>query len=143
MVAVNIPGNLLGGWLLQRGFRRGRIIVGASVTMGLAGLVIFSSGFPFSLQYLSCLLFSGVGGLIPAAVFGGSPVLAPHPKLLATTNGLILQGSNLGQVLGPPLLAWTVSATGTWQSAPWILTAAAACGIVLSVFLGIWERKLG
>jgi MFS family permease len=81
--------------------------------------------------------------MIPAAVFGGAPVFAPSRKLVATTNGLIVQGSQLGQVIGPPLLAWTVSASGTWQAAPWILTVAAACGIILAVLLGALERKVG
>jgi MFS transporter, DHA1 family, inner membrane transport protein len=143
MVAVNIPGNFAGGWLLQRGLGRWRIIAFSSLIMAAGGLVIFNPQFSFKFQYLSCLIFSGVGGMIPAAVFGAAPVFAPSRKLVATTNGLVVQGSQLGQVIGPPLLAWTVSATGTWQAASWILTAAASCGIILSVLLGALERKLG
>ena len=141
MVAVNIPGNVLGGWLLQRGWRRWRIITFSSLIMAAGSLVIFNSGFSFALQYLSCLVFSGVGGMIPAAVFGGAPVFAPSPKLVATTNGLIVQGSQLGQVIGPPLLAWTVSATGTWQAAPWLLVTSAFLGTALSLVLAVLEKK--
>jgi len=109
--------------------------------MAAGSLVIFNSGFPFALQYLSCLIFSGVGGMIPAAVFGGVPVFAPSRKLVATTNGLIIQGSQLGQVIGPPLLAWTVSATGTWQMAPWLLIPAALLGATLALVLAVLEKK--
>ena len=141
MVAVNIPGNFMGGWLLQRGWRRWRIIAFSSLIMAAGSLVIFNPGFPFALQYLSCLIFSGVGGMIPAAVFGGAPVFAPNRKLVATTNGLIVQGSQFGQVVGPPLLAWTVSATGTWQAAPWLLVTSALLGTALSLVLAVLEKK--
>jgi len=141
MVAVNIPGNVMGGWLLQRGWRRWRIIAFSSLIMAAGSLVIFNPGFPFALQYLACLIFSGVGGMIPAAVFGGAPVFAPSLKLVATTNGLIVQGSQLGQVIGPPLLAWMVSATGTWQTAPWLLIPAALLGAPLALVLAVLEKK--
>jgi len=140
-VAVNIPGNFMGGWLLQRGWRRWRIIAFSSLIMAAGSLVIFNPGFPFALQYLACLIFSGVGGMIPAAVFGGAPVFAPSLKLVATTNGLIVQGSQLGQVIGPPLLAWMVSATGTWQTAPWLLIPAALLGAPLALVLAVLEKK--
>jgi MFS family permease len=141
MVAVNIPGNFMGGWLLQRGWRRWRIIAFSSLTMAAGSLVIFNPGFPFAIQYLSCLIFSGVGGMIPAAVFGGVPVFAPSRKLVATTNGLIIQGSQFGQVIGPPLLAWTVSATGAWRAAPWLLIPSALLGAALSLVLAVLEKK--
>lgn len=141
MVAVNIPGNFIGGWLLQRGLRRGRIIAFASLVMAGSSTLVFISGFPFGLQYLACLIFSGVGGMLPAAVFGGGPVFAPSPKLVATTNGLIVQGSQFGQVLGPPLLAWAVSASGTWQTAPWLLIPAALLGAALALVLAVLEKK--
>ena len=140
-VAVDIPGNFMGGWLLQRGWRRWRIIAFSSLIMAAGSLVIFNPGFPFALQYLACLIFSGVGGMIPAAVFGGAPVFAPSLKLVATTNGLIVQGSQLGQVIGPPLLAWMVSATGTWQTAPWLLIPAALLGAPLALVLAVLEKK--
>ncbi|RPH87416.1 MAG: MFS transporter [Desulfobacteraceae bacterium] len=141
IVAVNIPGNFMGGWFLQRGLPRWRLIAFSSLIMAAASTVIFISGFPFGLQYLACLIFSGVGGLLPAAVFGGAPVFAPSLKLVATTNGLIVQGSQLGQVMGPPLLAWMVSATGTWQTAPWLLIPAALLGVALSLVLAFLEKK--
>jgi MFS family permease len=141
MVAVNIPGNFFVGWLLQRGVRRGRIIAFFSLVIGAASLLIFPRAFPFGLQYLACLIFSALGGMLPAAVFGGAPVFAPSPKLVATTNGLIVQGSQLGQVIGPPLLAGMVSAAGTWGIAPWLLIPVALLGAFLALVLGRLEKK--
>jgi hypothetical protein len=47
----------------------------------------------------------------------------------------------LGQVIGPPLLAWMVSATGTWQTAPWLLIPAALLGASLALVLAVLEKK--
>ncbi|MBN2032139.1 MAG: MFS transporter [Deltaproteobacteria bacterium] len=146
MVAVNVPGNLAGGWLLQRGLRRSRLIISAIVIMGLCCVIIYSPSLPFFYRYLACLAFSGCGGVLPASVMSGVPLHAPDPRLVATTNGLIIQGSNLGQVIGPPALALIVSSTG-WEGAPWFLVSVALAGIFLASSLARLEirheRKCG
>jgi predicted MFS family arabinose efflux permease len=142
VVAANVPGNLSGGWLLHRGFLRWRLVASAMTVMGICGVFIYSATLPFLVRYTACLVFSGVGGLVPASILGGAPIYAPTPKLVATTNGLIMQGSQLGQTVGPPVLALIVSATGTWESAPWLLCSAAALGICLSFGLGALGKKM-
>ncbi len=134
MVAVNVPGNLSGGWLLQKGVRRSRLIIWVIVIMGGCSVIIYSPSVPFMVRYLACLAFSGCGGALPASLTSGVPVHAPEPRLVGTTNGLITQGSNLGQVIGPPILALIVSATG-WEGAPWFLGSVAGIGILLAFCL--------
>lgn len=141
MVAMNVPGNLAGGWLLHRSFRRWKLIAFASIIMGSCSLAIYSPSLPFVARYMACLLFSGVGGLLPASVLGGAPVYAPTPHQVATTNGLIMQGGQFGQVIGPPALALMVSMGGGWKSAPWLLGGSAAVGVVLSLVLAALEAS--
>jgi len=140
MVAMNIPGNLLGGWLLHRGFRRWRLMAVASLIIGLCSLVIYSPHLPFVICFMACLLFSFIGGVVPASLMSGAPVYAPSPDLVASTNGLLIQGSQLGQVVGPPALGLIVSTAGGWEAAPWLLGGAAAMGIMLSVLLAKMEK---
>jgi MFS family permease len=140
IVSINVPGNLVGGWLLYKGYRRVRLIIVASVVMGLCSVAIYSAAITFSVRYLACLLFSGVGGIMPAALLSAVPVHAPRAELVATTNGLLIQGSQLGQVVGPPALALIVSRLGGWQAAPILLVSTAALGIVLSLGLAALER---
>ncbi len=135
MVAMNMPGNLAGGWLLQRGARRWQLVALASLIMGLCSLAIYSPIWPFMIRYGACLLFSGIGGLIPSAVLSGAPVHAPSPNLVASTNGLMIQGAQLGQLVGPPVLGLLVLNTGGWQVAPWFLGFSAALGIMFALFL--------
>jgi hypothetical protein len=42
---------------------------------------------------------------------------AANPQQIGTLQGLYLQGSNLGQFAGIPLIAGVVAASGQWQSA--------------------------
>jgi MFS family permease len=49
-------------------------------------------------------------------------------------DGLLMQGGQLGQVIGPPVLALMVSMGGGWKSAPWLLGGAAAVGVALSLW---------
>jgi DHA1 family inner membrane transport protein len=141
MVAMNVPGNLTGGWLLQRGLRRSQLIVSAIVIMGLCSLGIYAPSLPFFVRYLACLAFSGCGGVLPASIMSGVPVHAPEPRLVGTTNGLIMQGSNLGQVIGPPALALIVSATGGWEGGTWFLGSVALVGVFLASCLARLERR--
>jgi MFS family permease len=142
MVAVNVPGNLAGGWFLQRGFRRPQLIISGIVIMGFCSLTIYSASLPFIIRYLSCLIFSACGGVLPASITSAVPIVAPRPGLVATTSGLIQQGSSLGQVVGPPALALIVSTLGGWQAAPWFLGSVAAVGTFLSFFVARLERRL-
>ncbi len=136
VVFVNIFGNLIAGRLLTQGFRRWKLIAAASLVMGSSAIAIYASGSHFVVNYAGCLIFSLVGGLIPATIIGAVPVYAPTKNLIATTTGLVIQGGQSGQVLGPPVLAWLVSTTGTWTAGAWFLGSVALVGVLLSIFLG-------
>ncbi|MGH3318775.1 MAG: CynX/NimT family MFS transporter, partial [Streptosporangiaceae bacterium] len=100
VVAANVVGNLGAGLLLHRGAPRWLLICLASTVMGLAAIGVYSIGAPFIITYVLALAFSAFGGLLPTSVLGGAPVLAPHPRLVPATNGVLVQGSNCGLVIG-------------------------------------------
>ncbi len=135
MVAVNIIGNLAGGRLLKRGIRRFKLIAGASFVQGLCALAIYWDTPSFGINYAGCIIFSIVGGLIPASILGGVPLYAPSKRLVGTTNGLVIQGGQTGQVIGPPILAFLVSRTGSWSCGSWFLGSAALLGILAALLL--------
>jgi fucose permease len=143
VVAVNAPGNLLGGWLLQKGIKRWHLVAVANLISGLCCLGIYKTGMPLPPMVLLCLVFSGVGGMFPAAALHGAAVTAPTPELVATSQGLLLQGAQLGLLTGPPIVATVVLRTGHWQSASWVLMAAALLVVALSFVLRAVERREG
>jgi hypothetical protein len=69
-------------------------------------------------------------------------VFSPSPDQLGTTNGLLMQGSNLGQFVGPPALAAVVTASGSWNSVAWLMCGAATAAVVLAGFVRVIENRL-
>jgi MFS transporter, DHA1 family, inner membrane transport protein len=135
LVAANAIGNVAGGLLLQRGAVRWKLLVIAQTTMGLCGIGIFSEGLPLELRFLFCLLFFGVGGILPASALGSATRLAPAPHLVPTTNGVIVQGAALGQFVAPPLAAAVATAVGGWSWSPAVLAGGAIIGIALALIV--------
>jgi MFS family permease len=143
-VAANIVGNVAAGLLLHRGVPRWALIALAGAGMGLSALGIFSGALPFAVVYGLCVLFAAVGGLLPASVLGAAADHAPAPHLVAPTSGLLVQGSNLGQVIGPPAIGAVASLTGGWAASPLVLTSGAAVAVGLALVLrGIEGRRAG
>ncbi|MDP6803867.1 MAG: MFS transporter [Rhodospirillales bacterium] len=68
VVAVNVPGNIVAGWLMRRGARHWLLIAIGAAAMGTSALGIFSPALSDGLRYGLCLTFSGLGGFLPAAV---------------------------------------------------------------------------
>lgn len=141
--AANIAGNVGSGRLLQRGVPAPRLLVAGFATMALAALAAFAggagSGLPGWLRYAAVLVFSGVGGLIPATLFALALRLAPGPATLSTTVGWVQQWSALGQFAGPPAVAWVASQAGGWQWTGLLTAACSALGLVLT---GAIARRL-
>lgn len=136
MVLINAPGNIAGGWLLARGVRRGPMVVAASAVMAACSAGMLGAYLPDAARYLLCLVFSVCAGVIPSAIFSGLPVHAKSPQHISTANGLVMQGSQAGQFLGPLALAWFASQYGGWGATLWAMLAFAAggalCGFALT-----------
>ncbi len=136
MVMVNVPGNLLGGWLLSRGLPRGRLILAAALIAGVCEIGMFAPALPGDLRFLLVLVFSFCSALMPSSIFSGLPVHARSPQHIATGTGMVQQASNIGQFLGPLAIAWIASRFGGWDAALWVMLAfaagSAACGIAIA-----------
>lgn len=128
-VAVNAVGNVGAGWLLSRGAPRAGLIAAAAGVMMLGAWVAFGAQAPLAVRFAAILGFSAAGGLIPGTLFASVAAFAPHPGAVSTTAGLMQQGSSLGQIVSPLVLAAVASASGGWQHA-WIVTGAFACGVL-------------
>ena len=133
--AANILGNLAAGVLLSRGITRASLLVGASLTMGLTSLGIFLSLLPDTGTFMLCVVFSAVGGLIPAALLSAAPLVAPTATLVPVVLGLIIQGNNLGQIIGPIAVGNAIQAFG-WSSAAVLVAAAALVAVAVTLTFG-------
>jgi len=141
VVAINVPGNLTGAWLMQRRAPRGLVICAAAVWMGLFAIGIFAEGAPDWLRFGCCLAFSYSSGTIPAVAFNAAQVYARSQSQVASLQGLMMQGSNLGLFIGPPALAAAVSATGRWGDALYVMAAGAVLTLVCGLAVARDERR--
>jgi MFS transporter, CP family, cyanate transporter len=104
----------------------------SAVVLGAATQVTGIS-FSFPMRFAAVMMFSMAGGFIPGTIFGLVATLAPllstntastasnGERAIGTTAGMFQQGSALGQVITPPLVAWSVQRSGDWASAWWVL----------------------
>jgi MFS transporter, CP family, cyanate transporter len=145
--AVNMAGNVVSGRALQRGVAPTRLLRIGFVTMGLAAVVAYATidgtGAPAVLRYAAVLVFSGIGGLIPATLFALAVRLAPSEQTLSSTVGWMQQWSAFGQFAGPPLVAWVAVRSGGWH---WTWAATGACallGLLLTACMAALLRRLG
>jgi len=142
VVAVNILGCIGGSVVLHHGVPRWMILAGINGMMGLLALGIFDAELSGTLRIAMALVFSGFGGMLPASVLAGAPVHAPNPRSIGAANGLVIQGSNTGALISPPVIAMVVSATGSWADAAWALTLSGALGVGAALLLRVIERRL-
>ena len=129
--AVNIIGNVASGRLLHRGVPARTLLTLGFIAMGVAAAAAFAgaagAGLPAGLRYLAVLLFSMLGGLIPATLFALAVRVAPNEHTQSTTVGWMQQWSAFGQFSGPPLVAWVASRAGDWQ---WTWLVTGACSLL-------------
>lgn len=130
-MASNIVGNLAAGFLLQRGIHRSRLIILTSIFMACMTVVMFTPKLPFVAFYCCTFAFSCVGGMIPSSLISAVPFYSPSPSLLGATNGLLVQGSCLGIVAGPPMMSLIATHLG-WSWVPVMTGISAIVAVVLA-----------
>ncbi len=133
----NLLGNIVAWIVLNRGGRIWRTIAVCAAIMFISVLGIFSSALSDHIRLILIYTLAFFGGLIPIAVFISAPVFSPTPYQLATTNGLIVLSSSVGQIAGPPAIATVVAVTGNWNSSVIIMLS---CTILILIFAILIRR---
>ncbi|MCQ9616664.1 MFS transporter [Paenalcaligenes niemegkensis] len=127
---ANVIGNLGAGQLVSRGVSRGTLLSTACIIMMFCGASLFFANPAPLASLLLCLVFSGVGGLVPATIVSAVPRIAPSVAAVPVTIGLTMQGSNLGQVMGPALVGSSVDSFG-WPSAGIVIVVSGLLACIL------------
>lgn len=135
VVGINAAANAVAGLLFRRGWRSSSLIISASLVLVVAHLLIFALPVPPVWQLLGMLLFGLVSGLIPASLFASLPRLAPNPEAVPIMSGMLMQGSAIGQLLGPPAAAAMVGLLGSWLGAALVLELLAGITLAAALYL--------
>ena len=136
---LNMVGNVAAGRLLERGIKPVTLLVTGFLVMGSGAMLAFGTQLDWHWQFAAVLVFSMVGGLIPATLFSLAVRLAPAPAAVSATVGWMQQWSSAGQFAAPPFIAWVAVFSGGWQWTGWISAALCAMGLFLSARI---RRKL-
>ena len=118
------------------------VIVLASASMALTATCALSASLPDALRLASVLAFSLLGGLIPVAVLAGGPVHARSPQHIGTTQGMIMQGAQLGQFFGPLFIALAAQGLGGWSASLGVMLTFAALTALAGCVVGRFELRL-
>jgi len=139
-LAVSAIGHVSSGFMLRAGVPVWANIAIAFGFFAASGLAVYGGTLPPAAVALAAALALGVGGLAPGALYAAAPQVAPSPRALPPTIGLLQQASNLGQVVGPVVLGLWVEHFG-WRAATAIVTPAAFVGLVAALAIrGAMQR---
>jgi MFS family permease len=135
VVVVNLPGNVLGGWLMQRGASRGtNVCLAGLATLGTAS-VVFSPQFADGLRYAACVAFSFSVGILPGSIMSAAQTHARTPQQAGIVQGMINQGTNVGQFISPFVVSAVVGVGLAWDRMRFLFWASSllivVCGLVI------------
>ena len=135
---ANVPANLLGAFLLHRGVSRWWLIVAGSGWIGVTVWAVHAPGLSLTVRIATVVAYSLVVGIVPPALFSGVALMSTGTASAGAAVGLLMQGSSMGQLLGPPLVVTVGSAVSSWTGRP----AALVCLAVGMLVGGLLYRRL-
>lgn len=137
VVLANLGGTFGAGMLLQGGWKPKTLLSTGFIAMLCSSLLTFaaSSWLSFELQFVSAVLFSLIGGMIPTTIFAITLRYAPRANAAAASVGLVLQVSACAQFFVPPLSAALVSTTQQWAHIATVTACLSILGILMTLLL--------
>ncbi len=131
-VVANTAGNIISAALMHRGVRRWKLLLTAYGGYIVFSWFIFADPAPDLLRLPAAMLFTLIGGLLPAACMAGGAAHAREPSEVATMSGIIVQGANTGSLLGAPVMAVAVTVLGGWDQGYWVIFLFGGMGVALA-----------
>jgi cyanate permease len=123
---ANVPANLLGAYLLHRGVGRWSLIVAGSGWIAVTVWAVHAPGLPLAVRIGAVVAYSLIVGIVPSALFSGVVAMSTGTASAGAAVGILMQGSSMGQLLGPPLVVSVGSAVSSWTGRPATLVCLAA-----------------
>jgi hypothetical protein len=133
VVLANALGNFSAGGLMRLGVPLWATAAAGFACVGLLSFGVFA-GLPTVWVCVFAAVSLAVSGAIPASIFAATPALAPAFYLIPITLGLIIQASNLGQLLGPVALGAWIEGLG-WSSGAIVFAIVGVIGLTIAAAL--------
>tara|TARA_B100000686_G_C16541029_1_gene837482 strand:- start:20 stop:910 length:891 start_codon:yes stop_codon:yes gene_type:complete len=137
-----IPANILGSRASGSGtFKRWHVLAVGSIGIALVPFGIFADGLNDLARAAIACLYPLSAGLIPGAVFSGIPVHTTTRSEIGVVTGLITQGSFVGNLAGPPLLAFLILQLSGWPGAVWMFPVLGALCLAITLAIAHIEAR--
>jgi MFS family permease len=133
-IAANAIGNTFAGALVRFGAPLWGIAAFGFSFVGLASFGVFSDGLPVVVIAVMASTSLAITGFIPASIFAAAPRFAASSALLAIVLGLVNQATNLGNLMGPAVMAFIVQHFG-WSRAPMLFVGVTIAGVTIALLL--------
>ena len=133
-VAIVIPTSLLTGWMLGMGFKPEHLMIAGMILITIVwGLVpVVSQG----MWGIVLMIVYGIGaGVTPTCLFAMPSTIVGPDGPTSDAFGIIMTGRSMGVLIGPMLLAWIFTVSGTWAYVAPVFFVTTVIGCGLSLFL--------
>lgn len=130
VLVTSAVGGLSASALIHRGASPARImVISLSLLAGvIPSLLLFAdTGLP---ALLLLALHGLLSGCTASSVYAQAPTTASTPAAIGIIMGLIMAGNGLGILVGPPIVATVIEATGSWQLGTLVPVIACVSGVV-------------
>ncbi len=141
-VALFVPANILGGWLLRWRVKSWHVFLVGSLAMAVLPIGVFAADVSDTAKVAYAVTFAFTAGLLPGAIFAALPIHTAAPRHAGIAAGVVAQGSNLGNLLGPPLLAAVVARLGGWERSDALFLIVGGLGVVTALAVRRAELRL-
>lgn len=135
-VAISVFGNLISGWVLQKGAPHALMLLMGHVGMGSGAWALFQTDLDTTVRLVAVFSFSFLGGAVPSSMFSSVLHHVPSPSLAGTANGMLVQGNNIGSFTGAPLLGALAAGAASWTiigaALPALAGVAGLCAIAIA-----------
>jgi MFS family permease len=132
-MASNIAGNVAAGFLLRRVVKISTLIPTVLLLVFCSALLMFESH-TIATAFVGAFAFCAVGGAVPGTVLAVLPSYTRSERELPPGNGLLVQGSNAGIMIGPVLVSLLATVWG-WSWTPIVSLVSLLGELTLLLFL--------
>jgi MFS family permease len=139
MFLASIPGNLVGGWLVDRSTHRYRLITLGLLATGAVFWWSFRLG-SVAMVVPYMLLLGLVSGVVPTAVFTLAPDTLASQAFAGLGVAIAVTGSNIGALTGPPVLGKVLSG-GNWALGSVFLVLSLGLGVAAALAAGRLTKR--
>ena len=109
-----VIGSLMVGAVLSR-YRNIRNLIWLCVgVMAVTGAICFLPGLGVPVTMAIFVVFYLFGGMLSGISMSRLPSVVPSPAAMGVTTGLVMQGANLGVLLGPPAMYFCFNHQGNY-----------------------------